>query len=191
MGGEERIRFMCWYDSECARFQNDPDLISDLREEMIKYCYDDCFILASAFSRFNESMIKELRFSGVLGIVEHDYTILADYITLPQMVIHWYVGCMMPERTIAVVPNGGYNRGKCGSLKERVWLTYLDTLHGEMEGEEFIPILSRYCSGGQQRLGDFYLDGYRVLHVVRGSVMSFMAVIIMVVALVFQTGLGS
>ena len=58
MGEEERIRFMCWYDSECVRFQNDPDLIYDLREEMIKYCYDDCFILASAFSRFNESMIK-------------------------------------------------------------------------------------------------------------------------------------
>ena len=159
MGEEERIHFMCWYDSECARFQNDPDLIYDLREEMIKYCYDDCFVLASAFSRFNESMIKELRSSGVLGIVEHDYTILADYITLPQMVIHWYVGCMMPERTIAVVPNGGYDRGKCGSLKERVWLTYLDTLHGELG----IPILSRYCSGGQQRLGDCYLDGYRVL----------------------------
>ena len=134
IGEEERIRFMCWYDSECARFQNDPNLIYDLREEMIKYCYDDCFILASAFSRFNESMIKELRSSGVLGIVEHDYMILADYIILPQMVIHWYVGCMMPERTIAVVPNGGYDRGKCGSLKERVWLTYLDTLHGELEG---------------------------------------------------------
>ena len=70
---------------------------------------------------------------------------------------------MMPERTIAVVPNGGYDRGKFGSLNERVWLTYLDTLHGELEGEEFIPILPRYCSGGQQRLGDFYLDGYRVL----------------------------
>ena len=51
---------------------------------MIKYCYDDCFVLASAFAHFNESMIKELRSSGVLGIVEHDYTILADYITLPQ-----------------------------------------------------------------------------------------------------------
>ena len=83
IGEEERIRFMCWYDSECAQFQNDPDLIYDLHEEMIKYCYDDCFILASAFSRFNESMIKELRSSGVLGIVEDDYTILADYITLP------------------------------------------------------------------------------------------------------------
>ena len=80
---------MCWYDSECARFRNDPDLIYNLHEEMIKYCYDECFVLASAFPHFNESMIKELRSSGVLGIVKHDYMILADYITLPQMVIHW------------------------------------------------------------------------------------------------------
>ena len=49
------------------------------------------------------------------------------------MVIHWFVGCMMPEWTIAVVPNGGYDRGKFGSIKERIWLAYLDMLNEENE----------------------------------------------------------
>ena len=131
---------------------------------MVKYCYGDCFVLASALFQFNKSMIRELKSSGVVGIEEHVYTILADFITLPQMMIHWFVGCMMPERTIAVIPNGGCDRGKCDSLKERIWLTYLDVLHEEEEGNNFVPMQSRYCSGkGQHRIGEYFWDGYRVL----------------------------
>ena len=37
-------------------------------------------------------------------------------------------------QTIAVVPNGGYDSGKCGSLKERVWLTYIDKVNEREEG---------------------------------------------------------
>ena len=139
MGEEERTRFVSWYQMESVKFLQDTNLTYDLRGEMIKYCHDDCFVLASAFSRFNESMINKLKSSGVGGIVEHDFTILSDFITLPQMVIHWFVGCMMPEQTIVVVPNGGYDRGKCGSLKERVWLTYLDMLNEENEKGTFVP----------------------------------------------------
>ena len=95
---------------------------------MKKYCYDDCNVLVTAFGRFNELMISELIRSNMVDIVPHQYTILADFITLPQLVIHWYIGTSMPERT-AVVPHGGYDGGKCGSLKENVWLTYLDKLH--------------------------------------------------------------
>ena len=80
MGEDERKRFTNWYQLESCKFLNDSKLIYDLRSEMVKYCYDDCFVLASAFSRFNESMISELKSSGVVGIVEHDYTILADFI---------------------------------------------------------------------------------------------------------------
>ena len=71
--------------------------------------------------RFRNSMnlmIMELKSTGIKGIIDHDYTILADFITLPQMVIHWFVGCMMNEREISVVPSGGYFDGKCGSHKE-------------------------------------------------------------------------
>ena len=130
---------------------------------MIKYCYDDCLVLASAFSRFNESMIKELKRSGVDDIVDHDFTIIADFMTLPQLVVHCFVGCMMVDRTIAVVPNGGYDIGKGGSLKEHVWLVSVDVEH-ECEGDEYVPLVSRYCSGrGQQHIGGYYFDGYRQL----------------------------
>ena len=118
MGKEERKRFLKWYKEESVRMKEEGlsyDLSYDFRKEMIKYCYDDCFVLASAFSRFNESMIKELKDSGVKDIIEHDFTLLADFITLPHLAIHWFVGCVMPERTVSVVPNGGYDGGKCGS----------------------------------------------------------------------------
>ena len=139
-------------------------MLYDLRCEMLKYCYDDCFVLATAFLKFNELMITELKSTGVKGIIDYDYTILADFIMLPQMVIHWFVGCMMNEREISVVLSGGYFDGKCGSRKERIWLTYLDAIHLREECDDFVPLVSRYCSGiGQYRVGDYYLDGFREL----------------------------
>ena len=117
-------------------------MLYDLHCEMLKYCYDDCFVLAAGFSKFNESMIMELKSAGVKGIIDHDYTILADFITLPQMVIHWFVGCMMNEREISVVPSGGYFDGKCGSRKERIWLTYLDAIHLCKERDDFCCAIS-------------------------------------------------
>ena len=55
---------------------------------MKKYSYDDCFVLLTAFGYFNKSMIQELLNKGIEGIVQHQYTILVDTITLPQLVIH-------------------------------------------------------------------------------------------------------
>ena len=117
-------------------------MLYDLHREMLKYCYDNCFLLATAFSKFNESMIMELKSTGVKGIIDHDYTILADFITLPQMVIHLFVGCMMNEHEISVVPSGGHFDGKCGSRKERIWLTYLDAIHLCKECDDFCCVVS-------------------------------------------------
>ena len=155
-------RFEEWYVDEDRRLRNN-DIQYVLREEMIKYCYDDCNVLSSAFSKFNESMIIELKNSGVVDIVDHQYTILADFITLPQMVIHWFVGVMLPERTLSIVPHRGYEWGKCGSYKERVWLTWLDKQNAKEEGESFVPIQSRYSSEGQMKVDRYYLDGFREL----------------------------
>ena len=60
----------------------------DLRAEIKKYCYDDCLVLATAFSSFNELMLNELVGDNVKGIVPHQYKILVDFITLPQLVIY-------------------------------------------------------------------------------------------------------
>ena len=121
-------------------------------------------MLATAFGRFNESMINELIKSNVKDIIPYQYTILPDFITLPQLVIHWYVGASMPPRTLARVPHSGYDCGKCGSLKENIWLSYLDKLYEEIEGVNFVPIRSRYCSGQKQKvIGRYNLDGFRIL----------------------------
>ena len=135
-----------WHCKESSRIRSQGGSYN-LHSEMLKYCYDNCFMLSTVFTRFNESMICELKQSGVTGIIDHEFTILADFITLPQMVIHWFVGCMMPERCLAIVPNRGYDNGKHGSVKENMWLAYLDKMHEELEGDSFIPIDSRYCTG--------------------------------------------
>ena len=70
----------------------------------------------------------------------------------------------MPPQTLAVVPHGGYDMGKCGSYKENVWICYLDKLQEEVEGSNFVPIRSRYCTGqGQKIIGRYHLDGFRIL----------------------------
>ena len=49
--------------------------------------------------------------------------------------------------------------------KENAWLAYLDKLNEEMEGVDFIPIRSRYCTGQkQERVGRYYLDGFCLMH---------------------------
>ena len=109
-------------------------------------------------------MINELLKDDVKDIVLHQYTILADFITLPQLVIHWYVATAMPERTLAIVPHIGYDKRKCGSLKENIWLAYLDRVHERDEGVNFVPIHSRYCtSGSQKHVGRYHLDGFCTL----------------------------
>ena len=163
MNEQDRVRCLSWYQEEKSRLELNAEPYV-LRKEMIKYCFDNCFVLATVFNKFHESMIEELKKTGVKGIVDHEFTIIADFITLPQLVIHWYVGCMMPERSLAVVPNRGYDSGKQGSLKEHLWLCYLDKLNAINEGHEFVSITSRYCAGGkQQRFGHYYLDGFRQL----------------------------
>ena len=42
----------------------------------------------------------------VKDMVPHQYTILADFITSPQLVIHWYVATSMPEWMLVIVPRG-------------------------------------------------------------------------------------
>ena len=161
MDEETKKRFKKWYSEE-SRAVREGDRHYDLREEMVRYCYDDCLVLRDAFNLFNASMIKELRDSNVRGLVEHMYTILADFITLPQMVIHWYVGAIMKEKT-SVVPHKGYDNGKCGSLKERLWLMWLDHKNATNEGESYVPIKSRYTTTGQEKVGRYFLDGFRQL----------------------------
>ena len=163
MNEERKTKFLKWHECESERLRSCGEKY-DFRREMKKYCYDDCYVLATAFGRFNESMINELIESNVKDIVCHQYTILADFITLPQLVIHWYVGASMPPRTLAIVPHSGYDNGKCGSLKENIWLSYLDKLHEEIEGVNFVPIRFRYCSGQKQKvIGRYHLDGFRIL----------------------------
>ena len=59
---------------------------------------------------------------------------------------------------------GGYDTGKCGSYKENVWICYLDKLHEEVKGSNFVPIRSRYCTEqGQNIIGRYNLDGFRIL----------------------------
>ena len=98
MNEDEKERFMNWHSAEEGRLR-EAGLEYDLREKMVKYCYDDCFVLASAFSLFNQSMICELKSSGTDDIIDHDFTILANFITLPQLVIHSVVHQMHDAST--------------------------------------------------------------------------------------------
>ena len=149
MNEEDRGCCERWDHEESRRIRS-QGASYNLHSEMLKYCYDDCLVLSTTFTHFNESMICELKQSGVTGIIDHEFTILANFITLPQMVIHWFVGCMMPEHCLTIELNCGYHNGKHGSVKENVWLAYLDKMHEELEGDSFILIDSRYCTGRKQ-----------------------------------------
>ena len=94
MNEEKKSRFLIWYESESERLKSSGELY-DMRREMTKYCYDDCYVLATAFGRFNESMINELIRLNIRDIIPHQYTVLVDFVTLPQLAIHWYMWTLL------------------------------------------------------------------------------------------------
>ena len=85
MNEEDRGCCKRWHHKESSRIRS-QGASYNLRSEMLKYCYDDCLVLSTTFTHFNESIICELKQSGVTGIIDHEFTILANFITLPQMV---------------------------------------------------------------------------------------------------------
>ena len=78
MNKEEKNRFLDWYEIENDRLKNSNE-IYDLHEKMKKYCCNDCYVLSTAFSRFNKSMINKLKKPNVS--VNHQFIILADFVT--------------------------------------------------------------------------------------------------------------
>ena len=71
MNEEDRRRCERWHRKESSRMKSQGGLYN-LRSEMLKYCYDDCFMLSTTFIHFNESMVCELKQSGVTGITDHE-----------------------------------------------------------------------------------------------------------------------
>ena len=53
MDVKERNRFLSWYNEEPLKYDSDNGMLYDLRREILKYCYDDCFVLQQ---RFRNSM---------------------------------------------------------------------------------------------------------------------------------------
>ena len=93
----------------------------------------------------------------------------------------------MPEKSLAIVPNGGYDIGKCGSLKENTWLVYFDKQNEKEEGPNLVLIRSRYCSGlAQKAVGRFFSMVLEFCLMGVGNVMNFMGAIITAVHTAFQ-----
>ena len=59
MNEEEKKGLIQWYDRENQKLSM-SGRVYNLRDEMKKYCYDDCYVLSTAFSCFKESMMNEL-----------------------------------------------------------------------------------------------------------------------------------
>ena len=53
MDVEERNRFISWYNEEQLKYDSDNGMLYNLRREMLKYCYDDCFVLATVRNSMN------------------------------------------------------------------------------------------------------------------------------------------
>ena len=86
MNEDEKKRLMQWYENENQKLALSGE-VYDLRNEMKKHCYDNCYVLSTAFSRFNESMMNELVGSNVKGIVPHQFTIFHNATTIGDSLV--------------------------------------------------------------------------------------------------------
>uniref|UniRef100_A0A914VZL6 DNA-directed DNA polymerase n=1 Tax=Plectus sambesii TaxID=2011161 RepID=A0A914VZL6_9BILA len=123
MKPKAREEFLKWYDQ-----QTEADYIFNFQTEFQAYCNSDMTILREALMKFRDDFIEQTAVDPLLYPV-----------TLPSACSRVYRQNDMPEDTIAIIPEGGYQKGEKQSIVALKWLWWMaekedyqiqDNLHG-------------------------------------------------------------
>ena len=114
MTKKQLISFDIWYAAEYQKYVDDPTLLYNLEEEMLKYCGADVEVLRLGFNKYRQTYME--MYDGIDP---------AEFITLPSYINYCYRALGMPENSIAVLPPRGYGTTQHHSNVAIAWLEWV------------------------------------------------------------------
>lgn len=139
---EERKKFDTWYD---ANFETE----FNLRQVIKEYCESDSLILLHALVTFRHL------FNDIAGA-----DLFIRGITITSLCLRLFKYKYLKRDHIPIVPTGGYGRADRQSRIALQWLKWLAHSHG-------VGIRHRDSEEGEERIGEFRVDGYIKLEDIR------------------------
>ena len=138
MKGIDRADFLHWYERQ-EKF--------DFKNDMIKYCLQDCFVLAKAFLSFRDLILLTTNKIDVF---------LENSFTLSGLVMQIFRMNHLPPKLILNIPR---QRMKFNASK--LSTGYIDHINSE-RSKVGLPIFfhSENFFPGEIRVGNFFLDGF-------------------------------
>ncbi|XP_061170747.1 uncharacterized protein LOC133180197 [Saccostrea echinata] len=130
-----RQAFFQWYDQQAGK-------VFDFQKEFLEYCISDVDILRRCCAQFRATL---------KNLVNVDP--FQESITFASAANLAYRRGFMPEDTIAIIPNLGYQPARQYSAKACRWLTFLSQQSGSH--------IQHARNGGEVKIGSYTVDGYQ------------------------------
>ena len=141
MSVEENNKFRSWYSTQKNQTFN-------LQEELLSYCKSDVDILVKSCLKFRELFM--------MITTSDDFTKGIDpfinSLTMPSACHDVYRKLFMPENSIALIPDFGYQNQESTSVKAILWLKYISA--------KFKINIRHARNGGEKKIDNFKLDGW-------------------------------
>jgi hypothetical protein len=137
MSEAARQKFFAWYTP-----LKESKYIFNLKKERWQYCDNDVYICAKAIMNFRQLVMEKTNVDP-----------LRQAMTIASTTSIVYRQNFLPEKTIGLIPPGGYRRNQTQSNTALIWLKYISTTEN---------IRIQHARNGGEK--DIYIDGrhYRV-----------------------------
>ena len=145
-----RNEFNEWYDSESLKFDRNPELKYNLKNELIKYCRNDVDILLYCIQSFRTS------YKIVTGIDP-----ITRVFTLASMGMEFYRAKVMPDYQLGITPVEGYASKRKASKQGNLWLDWEQ--YKTRVGHEHDNSVREIVIDREVMVGTKYVDGYEQL----------------------------
>ena len=141
MSVEENVKFHNWYNEQ-------KNKTFELQTELLMYCKSDVDILVKSCLKFRELfMMITTSDDNEKGIDP-----FINSLTMPSACHDVYRKLFMPENSIALIPDFGYQNPESTSIKAFLWLKYI-SIKNNIKIEH-----SR--NGGEKKIDNLRLDGW-------------------------------
>ena len=131
----KKNQFDLWYDENKYKTFN-------FKEELKEYCISDVKLLQEGC----------LSFRAIIMEISDGIDPFAEVITLASTTMALYQKCFMPENSIGIIPDKGYNAEQTQSKQAIMFMNFL------MNKEKIL--IKNSLNGGEIILGPYRIDGY-------------------------------
>lgn len=144
MNPSVREKFLQWYNNGIQ--QNE---IFDFQKEFYDYCKSDVQLLTEGCLNFRSNGIHNSKLNSSDSGVDP----FRKTLTIASYSNYIYRRNFLPEKSIGIIPDNGYNPKQKTSHKARSWLKFLEI-------SKNISIQHAESQKGEFKIDNFYVDGY-------------------------------